>query len=795
VTSRHRSLWPRSYWAQLLVVAAAYAITAKLSLRIALVGGVVTPIWPPTGIAVVALLLGGRRLWPAITVGALVVNVPINDTLFGAGLIAAGNTIAPLVAVAILHLAEFRRELDTLRDAIAVVLAGIVAMTISASLGAAALLIEGTISRHAFAGTWATWWAGDATGVLVFAPFLLSLRWPPLRSWAQWLEAVVVLGVLAGVSYVVYRDSFADAYIVFPLLMWAAIRLGQEGASASGVVVVAMAVWAAVDGVGPFGHGSLLRKMLTLQVFDAVVALTAFVVAAVMTERKLALENLEHGLAREHRITETLQRSLLPDRLPEIPGVAFAGRYLPGAAGLEVGGDWYDVFLLPGGRIGLTIGDVVGRGLGAAAAMGQLRTAVRAYALETSSPAAVIERLSRLVQDFEAAQMATLVYGVLDLDSGRFAFASAGHPPPLLVGPGYDARYLEGGRSLPLGVASSVAHDEIVIVEPGSTLLLYTDGLIESRQGSITDTMEELRGAVASFAGDLDALCDERVLAAPRPAAPDDDVALLAVRVLPVDADRLRLTFPAEPHVMSFVRRAVGQWLRRNGATAEETNDIVLACSEAATNVLEHAYGPAGGTFDVEADNVDGEIVIVVRDRGQWRAPRGDERGRGVPLMHAMIDRVDVEHGPDGTEVRLRRQLGGPPRTEPTRHPGYPATGVDARIAVVQLTGDVDLQRAAAVYDELTGAVGNDALGLVVDLSAVRHLDSAGIRVLYRVAVRLEPRRQHLRVVVPTDSPIRRVMTIADMGAYIPLATTVDEAVADLRTLNGNAVDLDPASQ
>lgn len=936
------SSWPHSYAGRLLLLGLAYYLAARLSLELALVDRVITPIWPPTGIALVALLGFGPRVWPAITLAAFLVNVPITPSLLAAAPISAGNTLAPLLAAYLLRTAGFRRELDRLRDALAVVLLGaLLAMTVSASLGAGALWLSGAIPTDGLAAAWSVWWAGDATGILVFAPLLLSLGRPRRGSWRRATEAAALFLALAGVAYFVFRSEFQNAYLVFPFLIWAAVRFGQLGASVATLLVVGMAVWAAVDEAGPFAQTTLLERMLTLQIYDAGAALTSFVLAAVMTERIKAQAGLEqaalvleervrertaevsereqtfrtvfetaaigfarcdpegrllqtnrayqellgyseeelrgmslleivhpddlgiaveqfermlrgeiasfeaevrkrrkdgawvwvhssHSLARdmegqprfvhvvaqdlterkraealaraeaerarleellerERRIAETLQRSLLPERLPEIPGVALAGRYLPGAAGLEVGGDWYDVFLLGGGRVGLTIGDVVGRGLGAAAAMGQLRTAIHAYALETTSPAAVLERLSRLVQELDAPRMATLVYAVLDPESGRLCFASAGHPPPLLATPGGAARYLEGGRFLPLGMAGGAPQETVVVLEPGSTLLLYTDGLVEKRGGSIEDGMEALREAVAGHSGDLDSLCDDRILQALRPETPADDVALLALRLLPVAGDHLDLTFPAEASALASVRRALRQWLGELGASPEEVHDLVLACDEAATNVLEHAYGPGDGLLEVEATKRAERVSVTVRDFGGWRSPRGNERGRGFLLMHALVDEVEVVRSPSGTEVRLHRELGRTQELE-ARPPGAPGTpawhapDAEEPVKVVRFEGDIDLSNARDLEVELVNAVGNEALGLVVDLSDARHLDSAGVRLLFRLAARLGQRRQHLGVVVPESSAIRRVLLLTKFDTCAPLTTTVEEAVAQIRS-------------
>ena len=793
LTDSRRWAWTGAYAGRFVVVAATYYLTARLSLRVALVGSVVTPIWPPTGIAVVALLWFGVEVWPAIAVAALLVNAPINSSLAGAALIAVGNTAAPLLAVGLLHASGFRAQLDRLRDALALVFLGaLTSMAVSAALGTTALLMDGTISRGDVGSTWALWWAGDATGVLVFAPLLLSLGQVGQLGqlgWRRWLEGTGVIASLALVAWLGFHSQFQDTYLVFPLLIWAAVRFGQLGASLATVTVVGFTVWAAIDEVGPFAHTTLLHRMLMLQTYDAVIALTSFVLAAIMTERVGAL-------ARERSNAETLQRSLLPDRLPIIPGVEFASRYRPGGAGLEVGGDWYDVFTLPRERLGLTIGDVVGRGLAAAAAMGQLRTALRAYAIETDSPAAVLQRLSRLVVEFEAAQMATLIYAVLDPDTRTLSFASAGHPPPLLIGPNGSARYLMEARSPPLGVTKAAQAEATVTIDPGSTLVLYTDGLIEGRRGSITESMEALRTAVEGHHGDLDSLCDDRVLQPPRPESSGDDVAVLMVRLLPAPLGDFRVLLPAEPHVVATLRRTVRQWATRSGASDEEAGDLVLAVGEAATNVIEHAYTSTGGQVEVEASIRQGLARIVVRDRGQWRPPRPDGGGRGLLLMQGLVENVDVVSGPRGTEIWLSRRVGRPPaRTESASIP-VPRPLAESRlhVEVTQLIDDIDLGNSARLYREMLDGMSDDAVGLVVDLSEVRHIDSAGIRMLHKLAGWLAQRRLELRVVVPDASSVRRVLELSCFDAHVPVTSTVESAVSEISHTRGelSASDLVP---
>ena len=198
-------------------------------------------------------------------------------------------------------------------------------------------------------------------------------------------------------------------------------------------------------------------------------------------ERKTMEARLLEVYEREHRIAETLQRSLLPERLPPIEGVAIAARYLPGARGAAIGGDWYDVLERPDGRVALVVGDVVGHGLRAAASMGQLRNAFRAYGMVEASPAEVVARINRLVMSGVEQVMATVLYLVLDRESGEVACERRGHPPPLVIGPD-GARFLEGGRSVPIGAADpAVFREATAILPPGASLLLYTDGLVERR--------------------------------------------------------------------------------------------------------------------------------------------------------------------------------------------------------------------------------------------------------------------------------------------------------------------------
>jgi PAS domain S-box-containing protein len=369
---------------------------------------------------------------------------------------------------------------------------------------------------------------------------------------------------------------------------------------------------------------------------------------------------IEHARAYEREVgtVEMLQRSLLPEDLPDLPGLSIAARYEPPGLGVNVGGDWYDAIRLEDGRVGLAMGDVVGHGLGAAALMGQLRHAARAYALEGHPPPEMLDRLDRLVRSLPGAQMATLIYLVVDADLSTVRFASAGHVPPLVVGPDSDARFLEGAPNPPLGVFDSSGHEELTVeLEPGSTLVLYTDGLVEERGVSIDAGLEALRLA-AQLRADPEDLCDHLVesMLAIHPA--HDDIAVLALQALPARTEPLHLEVGTDPIRLRDVRRALAGWMRRSGASQEDVEVAQMACHEACANAIEHAYAFGEGSFTIDGRMENGKVVLEVSDRGGWiDRPEGGlpHRGRGLHLMEALMDAVQLRRDDGGTTVRMER--------------------------------------------------------------------------------------------------------------------------------------------
>ncbi|HKN93528.1 MAG TPA: SpoIIE family protein phosphatase [Thermoleophilaceae bacterium] len=360
-----------------------------------------------------------------------------------------------------------------------------------------------------------------------------------------------------------------------------------------------------------------------------------------------------------HHIAATLQRSLLPSSTPDVPGLELATRYQPGADGTQVGGDLYDVVPYSDGRVGLAIGDVVGRGIEAASLMGQIRNSLRAYAMEDDRPDHVIERLNLLMHHWQQDRIATLSYLVLDPRNGHVVFATAGHLPPLVLGPDGNASYLEGGEFVPLGVLPFGGYTAgEAVVKPGSTVLLYTDGLVEERGMSIDDGLERLREAIQRAPADPDAMCDFLLREVPPNGAAGDDVAVLATRLVPVNLTQLNLKLPAEPESLALMRRALERWLGAIGVPEDTACELKVACGEACMNAVEHAYPPGDAVFEVRALNLGENVEIVVRDFGFWRPPRaGSDRGRGLELMKRLTDSMKVVPGSEGTTVHLLKAV------------------------------------------------------------------------------------------------------------------------------------------
>jgi serine phosphatase RsbU (regulator of sigma subunit)/anti-sigma regulatory factor (Ser/Thr protein kinase)/CHASE1-domain containing sensor protein len=392
-----------------------------------------------------------------------------------------------------------------------------------------------------------------------------------------------------------------------------------------------------------------------------------------LTEDDLALlENMAGVLAEaiararasdfEREAVSTLQHALLPIEVLPDASLDIAVRYEPALEGIDLGGDWYDLFELPGGRIGIAAGDVVGRGVGAAAVMGQLRAALRAIAANVEPPAEVLARLDEFATSTDGAFCTTVVYAVLDLESGTLRYSSAGHVPPLVLDPAAGPTYLERGRGLPLGVVAEGAErtEEAVVLVPDTLLVVYTDGLVEGRTRALQEGLDLLAVTLERHRHlPIEDLADTLLAGLAQPDS-EDDTALVCVR-LPLDrAPTITLRFGSDPEHLAPLRHRLSAWLSTVGVPPEHHHDIVLCVAEAASNAIEHgARGPESQVV-VEAAVLDHRVAVTVRDRGRWRGRvPAPERGRGLLIVDALMDEVSVESGRQGTVVRMAHDLAG----------------------------------------------------------------------------------------------------------------------------------------
>ncbi len=411
-------------------------------------------------------------------------------------------------------------------------------------------------------------------------------------------------------------------------------------------------------------------NVITFSLFDPARRFGPEDVALAVELARRAAPALQHAVSfqREQHTAEVLQRNLLPDRLPTVPGVTFSSCYLPGEAGLAVGGDWYDVLHLADGRVLLTVGDVVGLGIPAAMNMGRIRTVLQYCAMDDPDPASLLSRLNAHLRALPDGEMATVALLLYDAASGRAVLASAGHLPLLLQEPGGRVRTLPTPNGAPLRASASSRYtDEVVDLPPGSTVVLYTDGLVERRGESLDEGFAHLAGAATSIGESPPDLAQRLVDRMIGDRLPPDDTAVLTMHVHR-SAD-LELIIPSRTGELARVRAVLRNWLTRLGARPDETDEIVLAVNEAVSNSVIHAYGIAGGEVLVRAwtrpVEEGGEMEVVVRDHGRWRpsGPYGTNDGRGIDVMRALMDAVEIEPGTEesatGTTVVLRRRLGG----------------------------------------------------------------------------------------------------------------------------------------
>ena len=517
-----------------------------------------------------------------------------------------------------------------------------------------------------------------------------------------------------------------------------------------------------------------------------------------VVERRAALAEtaeVERRYERARDVIGALQRELLPPGLPVLPDVRIAGSYLLADADTAAGGDWFDALVLPDGRVGLVVGDVVGHGVAASAVMGQLRTVVSERLHAGATVPEALDAVDAVAGRVRGARAATVSVVVLDLADGSLSYCTAGHPPPLVVPARGEPRYLPATGAGPLGVGSGfdLGTDRL---GPGDVVLLYTDGIIERPGREVAaGTVELAQVAADTVAGralrtaqtsPVERACTQTLELLVRASGHADDITLLAAQRIDPEPD-LELPVPAEVSSLDVVRAVVFSWLEEVGAAVDDVLAVQHAVGELVTNAVEHAYGAEpgpGADVTVRAHlTTAGQLRVEVTDRGCWcddavgsdSAPGA--RGRGLAMSRDLVDELHVDGRSDGTTATVVHRLSRPARLLTTEEIVSGTRPVPARadepalllildqpagddgVGRVRVDGPDDVATASQLYAELQRRSRGGSRALVVDLTGVTHLASSGVAVLYRAARAAGPGAP-LRLYAPLGSTAGQILDL-----------------------------------
>jgi anti-sigma regulatory factor (Ser/Thr protein kinase)/anti-anti-sigma regulatory factor len=487
------------------------------------------------------------------------------------------------------------------------------------------------------------------------------------------------------------------------------------------------------------------------------------------------------------QIVAELQEALLPTTLPVLPQARIAARYLVAGHEQAAGGDWFDAIPLADGSVALIVGDVVGHGVAASAAMGQLRAVLTELLAAEKDLGHALKRADAFADRMPALRVATLALAVLDPADGSLRYTTCGHPPPLVIGTDGTARYLEGTGTGPLGTGSAPVLRSGRLAS-GELLLLYSDGLIERPDQTIAEGMTELAAVAADAAGKLggdpaaaERLCQLTVERLTR-AGHADDITALAAQWLADPVPALHLELPSRRPSLIKARDAFAGWLSRLDATADDWEALHLAMVEVFTNAIEHAY-PLETPGSVELDarlGDDGYVECLVTDQGTWQPPdpADADRGHGLMVAGQVVDRLQVSHqqpAAKGTTVALRHRLRRPAilasgrRREHATRSAEPPFAVDTSSAAgpaarALVSGPVDITTADKLTRRLLSVSRGGTIPLVADLSGVTQLASAGVRALYAVSEQLAAHGHALTLITAPGSGAGVVLDLVQLA-------------------------------
>ncbi|MGI5499846.1 SpoIIE family protein phosphatase [Lentzea sp. CA-135723] len=515
-----------------------------------------------------------------------------------------------------------------------------------------------------------------------------------------------------------------------------------------------------------------------------------------VNQRRAAEQRTSEAQSRYERardVVAELQAALLPTALPVLPQAKIAARYLIAAQDQAAGGDWFDAIALPDGTVALVVGDVVGHGVAASAAMGQLRAVLKHLLFTTDDLSAVLEQVNAFARREKALRACTLAVLRIDPRTGRFTYSLCGHPAPLVLHHDGSTSYLDDSTGGPLGVGRTpvVASGQL---GENDLVLLYSDGLIERPNRTLVESAAELATVASDAAmnrvlpkGSADSaterVCQLTVELLTR-SGYRDDVTTLAFQRLATPVAPLSAHFTATLEQLPLARRAIRHWLSEVDTGRGDHDALELVVGETFTNAVDHAYPDSPGPVHLTAElQPDGVCELRVADEGRWRDPvPGDHRrGHGLLLCEQLVDELTLTHPPQragepegarGTTVTVRHHLNRPAMlaSATTSSPSGDGTTpyrsevvADDRGQLIRVFGSVDAASGVAFERDLLKVSRGGTMPLTVDLAGITHLASSGVRVLFEVVDQLAAHRRKATLIAPAGGPAALVLDLVDL--------------------------------
>ncbi|SIS04925.1 anti-anti-sigma factor [Williamsia sterculiae] len=511
---------------------------------------------------------------------------------------------------------------------------------------------------------------------------------------------------------------------------------------------------------------------------------TARVRARLAAEQQLAEVSQRYEQVRSS--ATVMQQALLAPSVPVLPGVDIAAEYLVATEDTAAGGDWFDAIATDNGAVILVVGDVVGHGIAATAVMSQLRTATRLELIRGSGISDALTAVEEFAQHIPGAEFATLCITHLNTITGALEYATAGHPPPLLISK-HSPRFLEPTGATPLGRGQRFTTRTDALGH-GDAVLLYTDGVVERPGRRLPESTTEFATvATRVLAGEaipddtarpIDRLCSQTLELLLRNSGYSDDVTLLGAQrttVAPPFHEQVHADAPAARSVRTRLR----EWLAAVGADHTDIMVVDHAVSEYVQNAIDHAYGPTGGPLEVAAvlDNR-GVLDVQVIDHGQWVAnEHSSEPSRGLGFVSALITTATVTPGDSGTRASFTYPLSRSARivTDPAviHTPPHQLDPVQFHIdfdddGELVVCGDVDALHAPTLAGRIIGQSRSGTRALRVDLSAVTYLGSAGLRMLAEARAQARRQDSDLILIAPPGSTAHHVLSLVGIPTTPP---------------------------